>query len=100
MKQRILWAIGGAVAALVVTLALGAAGPPTGDLPPHLTAGKTFYGIVFAQPDASPLGPLSATTPIKVLGSEGSWYLLEVPRQPRGPVWVNMDLVVSYRTDL
>ena len=70
------------------------------DLPPHVSAGVHIYGLELTRPTDEVLPGIGPATAVKVLGNEGKWYLLETPNQPRGPVWVNFDQVLSYRTQL
>lgn len=98
MRERLFWMLGGGLVTVVLALAIGAR-PVAGDRPPHVEAGKAIYGLELDRPVAQVLPGTGPITPIKILGNQGNWFLVETPNQRHGPQWVNFDHVVTYRTD-
>lgn len=92
----------GALAAVAGAVAVSAAlrPAPQDEVAPFLSPGRNVYGLVLDEPDGTrSLPEVGFVEPIKIVGVRGHWALLEVRGQTRGPVWVNFDQVVSYRTD-
>lgn len=98
MRQRLSWMLGSGILVALCVLTLGAR-PVPDERPPHVEAGSLIYGLEFDRPVAQILPGTGPVTPIKILGHQDQWYLVETPNQRHGPQWVNFDHVVTYRTD-
>lgn len=97
MKQALLTL---SLAAATAALVAWRPAPAQEEVAPFLTNGKLVYGLVLNEPDtARSLPDVGVVEPMKIVGVQGHWALLEVRGQTRGPVWINFDQVVSYRTD-
>jgi len=87
-------------AAALGAFAAGRATVPQEEVAPYLSAGKKVFALVLDEPEtARSLPEAGPVEPITIVGVQGRWALLETRGQTRGPVWVNFDQVVSYRTN-
>lgn len=66
--------------------------------PPDLRAGTKIYALDASADSRGVLTALAVTAPLEVLEMRGSWAHVKLPNQPYGPVWLNFDQVVYYRT--
>jgi hypothetical protein len=66
--------------------------------PPELSPGARIYQLDATSDSHNALDSLSVTAPIEVLEVRGAWARVKVPTLPYGPVWLNFDQVVYYRT--
>jgi hypothetical protein len=66
--------------------------------PPDLRAGTKIYALDATADSRGVLTALAATAPLEVLEVRGSWAQVRLPNLPYGPVWLNFDQVVYYRT--
>jgi hypothetical protein len=73
-----------------------AAGTPGG--PPDLAPGTRIYQLDATSDSHNALDSLAVTAPIEVLEVRGAWARVKVPTLPYGPVWLNFDQLVYYRT--
>ncbi len=89
-------------ACLTLALALGweARGRPDADGPPELELGTEVFGLEASRPLNVLFPSVGPTQALTVKAVSGPWVLVDVPGQPRGPIWFNFDQVIHYRTKL
>lgn len=88
----------GAVLAAGALFAAGRPAPALPDAPPDVAVGTELYDVQFSLRTQELFPSLTPARPLEVKAVRGSWLLLEVPGVPRGPLWVNFDQVISYKT--
>lgn len=90
----------GAAAALALCWLVSAAAPAASpELPTQLKTGGTVFGFDVLSGGGKGLAGLSPETPVTVREMSGDWILVDFPTQKSGPVWVNGNMLVSFRTN-
>jgi hypothetical protein len=90
----------GAILALSGTWLLSAMEPaPSGLQAGGLVAGSKVFGFNLLKGEGSGIKGLTDASPVAVRERSGRWALIEFPSLTTGPVWVNTDLVISYRSN-
>jgi hypothetical protein len=90
----------GVAAALAVSWLASAASPAVPpDLPRQLKVGGTIFGFDVLSGGGKGLSSLSPDSPVTIREVRGGWFLVDYPTQKTGPVWVNSDMIVSFRTN-
>jgi len=88
-------------ACLTLALTLGWERPAAvTDAPPDVGSGTELFELETSRPLNTLFPGVGPSQALKVKSVRGSWVLVEVPGQPRGPVWLNFDQVIHYRTKL
>jgi hypothetical protein len=85
----------GAAGALAVLWLTSAAAPQSGLGPTKLRQGNVVFGLSLVKP----LDGLTAATPVTIRGRDGDWVLVDYPTMKSAPTWINLNQVVSLRTD-
>jgi hypothetical protein len=85
---------------LLVCLAVGfTPASPQGSVPVELRKGGTLFGFSVLRSTQPALDGLSPATPVSIRDVKENWILVDYPTQTSGPAWVNVDNVVSFRTN-
>ncbi len=85
----------GAACALAAAWLTSAAAPQSGLKPSGLRQGNVVFGLTLVKP----LDGLTAATPVTIRGRDGDWILVDYPTMKSAPTWINLNQVVSLRTD-
>lgn len=67
------------------------------ETPPGISAGQKLYWV---QTRAPSLQALASTTPVEIIETRGSWCLIDSNGINFGPIWLNFDQVLHYKTKL
>ena len=97
MKNLSLVLLGAAVAAIAI-LSTSARGPLAPQAGMELRAGGSVFGLNLVKGTGDPLSGLTSNTPVKIRDVKGDWVQVDFPSMKTGPVWLNMNNIVSYRT--
>lgn len=99
---------GGALALLLLLSATSPASPSSYPQPapqdgvqaaaPYVTGGAKIWGLRLAGTQTTAVESLSDQQFVEIIGAEGSWALVKHQGQTRGPVWINFDQALTYRT--
>lgn len=85
----------GAATALGASWLASASTPQSGTRPSSLRQGNVVFGLSLVKP----IDGLTALTPVTIRDRDGSWVLVDYPSMKSGPTWINLNQVVSLRTD-
>lgn len=65
---------------------------------PYVTGGTKIWGLRLAGLQTTAVETLGDQQFVEIIGTEGSWALVRHQGQTRGPVWINFDQALTYRT--
>lgn len=88
-----------ATAAFPLSSALSAAPAPQEEVPEALNRGRVITGFSVLPGSLPVLKGVSKSTPVTIRAVSGKWVEIDYPGQVGGPVWINTDLVVSFRVE-
>ena len=98
MKISLPLALSTTVLASLATL-LAARPPVQDEIAPFVVPEGAIYGLQLSHPTRELFPTLRPIDPVKILGTQGRWALVGFQGLTRGPIWLNFDHVISYRTD-
>ena len=61
--------------------------------------GGTLFGFTVLKGQQPNLDGLGARSPVTIRKVMGNWVLIDYPTMTTGPVWVNLQNVVSFRVE-
>jgi hypothetical protein len=98
MKVPMPYAVAGASLAAALTLAARPPAPQQ-QIAPFVVPERAIYGLELSVPTRDLFPTLRSIDPVNIIGVEGKWALVGFRGLTRGPIWINFDHVISYRTD-
>lgn len=104
--KNIAFALLGALVTLAA-VGLSSAGPTAaqrgmqdgGRVPDEVRQGGTLFGFTVLKGHQESLSGLGPRTPVTIRKMSGNWIQIDYPTQTTGPVWVNIQNVVTFRTE-
>jgi len=100
MKNLALVLSGAALAAAAFALVSAVSpSPSVGDVPSDIGKGRVVTGFSVLPGSLPVLAGLDDNTPVTIRDVEGTWIEIDYPTQRTGPVWINTNLVVSFRVE-